>query len=150
LRDIDPRIPFVASSVALAVTTIGIIWAERTLGTGEVTPAAESRPLANRPPAIWFMVAALLVGLGFQIHFSLNSAKLYQRLARPDQLQYLMPVFWIGFNVLMLPASAATRRYGGLAVASAGALVAAVASVGAVIANDLTTLATLQFIAGGG
>src|SRR5688500_563969 len=31
LRDLDPRLPFVVSSIALALATMGIIWAERAL-----------------------------------------------------------------------------------------------------------------------
>lgn len=149
LRDLDPRLPFVASSFALALATIGIIWAERNLARQAPAPAA---PAGKKPlqPVFLFFLAVLLVGVGFQIHFSLNSAALYLRLAKPDQLQYLMPVFWIGFNVLMLPASAATRRYGGVAVASAGAVAAAVASFAALGARDLNTLVALQFVAGGG
>ena len=149
LRDVDPRLPFVASSIALALATVGIIWAERTL-TQDAPAVAPKTLNVPAPRAIWFMCAALLVALGFQIHFSLNSAALYQRFARPDQLQYLMPVFWIGFNVFMLPASVATKRYGGVAVASTGAVVAGLASLGAVSANSLTVLTVLQFIAGGG
>ena len=42
LRDIDPRLPFVASSVGLALATMGIIWAERKLAadTAAAAPAA--------------------------------------------------------------------------------------------------------------
>ena len=150
LRDLDPRLPFAASSIALAAATIGIIWAERALA--KEAPAAAPAKAADRAtrPVIWFFAAILLVGLGFQIHFSLNSASLYLRHAKPDQLQYLMPVFWIGFNVLMLPASIATRRYGGIAVASAGAIVAALASFAALYAQTLNAVIALQFIAGGG
>jgi hypothetical protein len=61
-----------------------------------------------------------------------------------------MPVFWVGFNLLMLPASLATKRFGGLPVAAAGALLAAVAALGAQYAASLDTLLVLQFIAGGG
>ena len=150
LRDVDPRLPFVAASVGLALATVGIIWAERKLGNDAPADTTQSRSSATNPRALWFFAAMLLVGLGFQIHFSLNAAKLDQHFVRPDELQYLMPVFWIGFNVLMLPATAATRRYGGLAIAAAGALVAAVASLGAVMANDLKSLVVFQFVAGGG
>jgi hypothetical protein len=150
LRDMDPRLPFVASSIALAAATFGILWAERTLANEAPANTATDAPGKAKAPVFWFFVAILLVGVGFQIHFSLNSAALYQRLARPDQLQYLMPVFWIGFNVLMLPASLAATRYGGIPVASVGAIVAAAASLGALHAQDLNTLVALQFIAGGG
>ena len=97
-----------------------------------------------------FLFAVLLLGIGFQIHFSLNSASLFLRHAKADQLPNLMPVFWIGFNVLMLPASLATKRFGGLTVAATGALLAAVGSLAAYKAPDLNTLIAMQFIAGGG
>jgi MFS family permease len=150
LRDMDPRLPFVISSVALALATMGIMWAERTLAKEAPAGIAEDASKKPRQPVLWFLAAVLLMGLGFQIHFSLNSAPLYLRHAKADQLQYLMPVFWIGFNVLMLPASVATRKWGGIAVASAGAIIAAVASFAALGADDLNTLLALQFIAGGG
>lgn len=150
LRELDPRLPFIASSVALALATAGIVWAERNLAkAAPAAPAvaARGKPL---PPVVWFFLAVLLVGLGFQIHFSLNTATLYLRLAQPDQLQYLMPVFWIGFNVFMLPASIATKRCGGIAVASAGAVIAAVTSFLALGTGNLNMLIALQFVAGGG
>ncbi len=152
LRDVDPRIPFILSSVALALATLGILWAERTLAAapGQPTSAAPSSPTHAPPWMFTFMLAALLLGLGFQIHFSLNSAALILRHASPDQLPYLMPVFWIGFNIFMLPASLATKRYGGLTVAAAGALTAALASFAAHHAGSLDTLLVMQFLAGGG
>jgi hypothetical protein len=150
LRDADPRLPFIASSIALALATVGIIWAERSLAKQAPPPAPEDPAKKPVRPVVWFFVAVLLVGLGFQIHFSLNSAALFLRYAKPDDLQYLMPVFWIGFNVFMLPASIATKRYGGIAVASAGAIVAAVASLAASYAPSLNALVALQLIAGGG
>ena len=150
LRDLDPRIPFAASSLALALTTAGIIWGERTLAKG--APAAVTAATAPKPnaPVVGFFIAVLLLGLGFQIHFSLNSAGQYLKLAKPDELPYLMPVFWIGFNLLMLPASLATKRYGGIAVTAAGALLAAIGAIGALYASNLDALVALQFIAGGG
>ena len=58
----------------------------------------------------------------------MNSAPLYLRFAKPADLEYLMPVFWIGFNLLMLPATLATQRYGGLAVMGAGGVAGALAA----------------------
>jgi len=151
LRDLDPRVPFVVSSVALAAATLGIIWAERYLAKSAPPEAIAARTTQKpRGPVIWFFAAILLVGLGFQIHFSLNAAPLYLKLAKPDQLQYLMPVFWIGFNLFMLPASLAAKRWGGITVAAVGAIAAAAASFLASRAGDLDTLMTMQFIAGGG
>ena len=151
LRDLDPRIPFVVSSVALALATLGIIWAERTLAKAPPSPATPASAPPQAPSwMLAFLFAVLLLGIGFQIHFSLNSAGLFLRHTSAEQLPYLMPVFWIGFNLLMLPASIATKRFGGLAVAAAGALLAAVASFAAVSSKSLDVLLVMQFLAGGG
>ncbi len=91
----------------------------------------------------------MLLGLASQIHVALNSTPLYLRYAKPDDLEYLTPVFSIGFSLLMLPASLATRRYGGLVVMGAGGVVAALASLLALNAGNLDTLVAIQFIAGG-
>jgi MFS family permease len=140
------------SSLALALATIGIIWSERTLALTSISGAEVSAASPAKPTrlTVLFMLAVLLLGLGFQIHFSINSASMYLRHTKPDQLPYLMPVFWIGFNVLMLPAALATRRYGGLAVTAVGALIAAVATLAASTTGNLNTLIVMQFIAGGG
>src|SRR5688500_10708659 len=54
LRDLDPRLPFIASSVALALATLGIIWAERTIA--KETPAAPAPAAGKKPlqPVFWF------------------------------------------------------------------------------------------------
>lgn len=151
LRDVDPRIPFVLSSIALALATLGIVWAERTLSqaAGAPAPAAATPSSQATPWMVWFLFAVLLLGVAFQVHFSLNTPSLFLRHARADQLPYLMPVFWIGFNLFMLPASFATKRFGGVTVAAGGAIVAALATVGAYTAGSLNALSVMQFIAGG-
>lgn len=153
LRNADPRLPFALSSIALALATAGIMWAERTLAkTAPAGEAAAEAAVTAKPmqPVFWFLVAVLLLGLGFQIHSSLNSGPMYLRFAKPPDLEHLMPVFWIGFSILMLPASFATKRYGGVAVAAVGAVIAALASFAASQAGNLNTLIVMQLIAGGG
>ncbi len=151
LREMDPRLPFAFSSIALAAATFGIVWVERALTGRTAAPVAAAVHATAKPvqPVFWFLVAVVLLGLGAQIHNALNSTPLYLRYAKPADLQYLMPVFWIGFNVLMLPASFATRRYGGLVVMGAGGVAAALASWLAFTAGSLDMLIAMQFIAGG-
>src|SRR5205814_10732753 len=60
------------------------------------------------------------------------------------------PVFWIGFNVLMIPASQATKHFGGIAVAGAGAVLAGLGALFAQHATSLPMLIAMQLIAGGG
>ena len=56
--------------------------------------AAEGRRLITA-----FFAALVLMAIAFQVHFSLNAAPSFLRFAARDELQYLMPVFWIGFNL---------------------------------------------------
>ena len=152
LREADPRLPFAVSSIALVLATAGIVFVERHLAAQPAAPAPDSSAAAvDKPahPAFWFLFGAALLGLGFQIHSALNSAPQYLRFAKPADLEYLMPVFWIGFSLLMLPASLATRRYGGFAVMAAGSLLGALATWLAAGAGSLNALVATQFVAGG-
>lgn len=151
LRGLDPRWPFALSSVALALATLGIVWAERTLkegGAGAIA-VASSEPDLGKPPIAPFLATMVLLGLGFQIHSSLNSAPQYLRFARPADLEFLMPVFWIGFSLCMLAASRLTARFGGLLVMGVAGCVGAVATFATTIAATLNLLVAAQFVAGG-
>jgi hypothetical protein len=149
LRNADPRWPFALSAVALAVATIVLTRAVR----ANPSPADESPP-AGDPlrghPVAMFLFAVALLGLGFQVHFALNSAPGYLRFALPKDLENLMPVFWIGFNLLILPATFLTKRLGGLAMMAIGAAVGGLAAAAAATAGSLPVLVVAQFVAGAG
>ncbi|OOG43045.1 hypothetical protein [Polaromonas sp. A23] len=153
LRGIDPRWPFALSSLSLALATAGIVWAERTLkqgGQAQAGAAATSHDaLAFKPPLAPFLAAMALLGLGFQVHSSLNSAPQYLRFAKPADLEFLLPVFWIGFSLLMLAASRLTARYGGVLVMGVAGCVGAVATWLTTVAGSLNFLMAAQFVAGG-
>ena len=150
LRGVDPRLPFALSSIALIVAVSAMLWAEKHLADA----AAEAKPEAvEKKPVgagvVLFFGAVALLGLGFQAHFALNSAPLYLRFAKPAELDTLMPVFWIGFNLLIFPACRANERFGGTVVMAAGAVAGALASALAAAAPSLELLLALQFLAGG-
>jgi hypothetical protein len=146
LRDADPRLPFALSSIAVAATAWALGWAERNLALAAQGKSAP--PPALRIPIPAFLLVAALVGLGFQVHFSLNSAPLYLRYAKPADLEVLMPVFWIGFNVCVLPLTLAIRRYGEFRVLAAGAAAGAAAAMFTVLSGSLGMLVAAQFAAG--
>lgn len=156
LRGLDPRWPFALASVALALSTLGIVAAERALqraagvapaATGEPEPAkAPSDPL--RLPWAPCLLAAVLAALAFQVHVFLNSTPLYLRHATPADLQHLAPVFWVGFNLGLWPASVATKRYGGIAVMGAAGVAAGVSAALALVAGSLGLLLAAQALAG--
>lgn len=146
LRDADPRLPFALSSISVGASAWALGWAERNLAA-----ASDKQPAP--PPAVrislpQFLGVVALVGLGFQIHFSLNSAPQYLRFAKPADLETLMPVFWIGFNLIVLPLTLAIRRYGEFRVLALGAGVGAVAALCAALAGSLGVLVAAQFAAG--
>ena len=153
LRGIDPRIPFALSSAALALVTLGLVAAERGLAR---IAAARAEPVSapaailasSAGPAPVVIAAALLAALAFQVHVFIDSAPLYLRQAPPTQLPMLSPVFWIGFNLGMLPLSLAAKRWPAARVMGMSALVAAMASGLATAAPNLSALIATQFVAG--
>jgi hypothetical protein len=146
LKGVDPRIPFAVSSIVLALVVAGMSHAERSLAAES---AAAERPAAlAKPLPFGFLAAALLAALAFQIHFSLNAAPQFLKTAKPNELPYLMPVFWIGFNLMVLPASFWTARTGGVTVMTAGAFVGAAASAAIALGVGFHALVALQLIAG--
>lgn len=150
LRNVDPRIPFAVASLVLALTTLGMISAERRLARA---PQPSPQPLARAfgtltTRAFVFALAMIVLALGYQIHFALESAPLFLRFAKPAELEWLMPVFWIGFNISMFPASVVTKRVGGYAVMGAAGLIGALAILTAHAAQGLGLLVVAQFAAG--
>ena len=151
LRDIDPRIPFTLASVVLMLVTLGMITAERRLATAQhrspPSPAVRSFGSMTRR-AVVFALAMITLALGYQMHFALDSAPLFLRFTNAASLQWLMPVFWIGFNISMFPAGIITNRFGGYAVMGGAALIGAIAILAAHLAQDLGQMVAAQFAAG--
>jgi hypothetical protein len=148
LRDHDPRWPFVISSVVLFVTALALSKVERDVRQAS-EPAAEpapAKPLGTVPVA--FIAAMVILALGYQLHFAINSGAFFLRFARPADLEWLLPVFWIGFNIAMFPASIVVKHRGGLIVMGAAGLLGALAVLGAEIAGNLHVLIAAQFLAG--
>src|SRR5690349_12366789 len=151
LRDIDPRIPFALASIVLILVTLGMITAERRLAA-ETQVHSKNLPVrsfgAMTKPAIVFALGMITLALGYQIHFAIDSAPLFLRFTNATSLQWLMPVFWIGFNISMFPAGLLTNRFGGYALMGGAALVGAIAIFATHLAQDLGQMVVAQFAAG--
>ena len=152
LRDLDPRLPFIIASVAITAAAFALSRVERSLASQAPRPARAPLPAAEpRPGAAsmgLFVVALVIVALGFQLHASINSAKMFLRFATPANLDLLLPVFWIGFNVAMFPMSRLTQRLGGFSVMGIAAIAGAGALIAAWLATSLGFLVSAQLIAG--
>jgi hypothetical protein len=97
---------------------------------------------------MFFIASMVILSLGYQLHFSINSGLFFLRFAARDQLQWLMPVFWIGFNIAMFPASVIVKHRGGLIVMGGAGVLGALAVIGAELAGNLNMLIVAQFVAG--
>jgi hypothetical protein len=149
LRNEDPRLPFLISGVVLLITTLALSRVERSI--------AQQVPSGSEPPTpakalgqipMFFIASMIILSLGYQLHFAINSAPFFLRFAKPDELQWLLPVFWIGFNIAMFPASIVVKHRGGLIVMGAAGLFGALAVLGAELAGNLNMLIVAQFVAG--
>ena len=148
LREKDARLPFVVSSVVLLITALALSKVER--NGAEAARAGNARKAAKPFGAVTVILIAAMVifALGYQLHFSINSEPFYLRFAPRSELQWLMPVFWIGFNIAMFPASIVVRHRGALIVMGAAGLFGGAAIFAAEFAGGLHTLIVAQFLAG--
>ena len=150
LRDIDPRIPFAMSTVVVVLVTLVLARAERGLGgsTSTIRDREWRFKEASGSSIGVFALAVILFAVGFQVHFSVNSAPAYLRFAAQKDLEHLMPVFWIGFNLVMLPATLVAKRFGGAVPMAVAGIVGVLAAWGASVAGNLDLLILLQFVVG--
>jgi len=148
LREKDARLPFVVSSVVLLITALALSKVER--NGAEAARAGKARKAAKPLGAVTVILIAAMVifALGYQLHFSINSEPFYLRFAPRSELQWLMPVFWIGFNIAMFPASIVVKHRGALIVMGAAGLFGGAAIFAAEFAGGLQTLIVAQFLAG--
>ena len=127
LKGIDPRWPFLLSAISLAAVTLGMAAAERALvrqggGAGAQVSVAAA---GLSPASALFLAAVLVAAAGFQVHVFLASAPLYRAAGGGEWIAHLMPVFWIGFNLALWPASRWVRRTGPPMALAQGAVLGA-------------------------
>ena len=142
----DPRIMFAASAGSVVVVTLSIIWAEKTLARSEPSGRPAGGGIRSAATLGYFLAAVLLLAIGFQVHSYINAQPLFLRFSRPADLPPLLSLFWIGFSLLMLPASLLTKRFGGFAIMASGALVGAASAWAAAHATDVFWLGVAQFV----
>ena len=96
LRDIDARLPF-------AICSLTLVAHHARHRLRRAAPAcrapAEKTPAPASGVPVAFLAAIVLLGLGFQLHFAVNSAPNCLHFAKPEELERLMPAFWIGFDL---------------------------------------------------
>ncbi len=150
LRGIDPRIPFVLSSIALVLATFALAHVERTIASQRLAaPAAVPAASQVSTARVIFAIAMIVLALGYQLHFAVNTTPLFRQFTdTTEQIAWLTPVFWVGFNVAMFPASLLVRRWGSFGVMGVSGLAGALAIGAAELATALNFLVIAQFAAG--
>ena len=136
--------------VPITYSVLCLFYAKFGLKLSPIAPPA----VAPAPPELvgrtWpFLLGLLLLAAGFQIHFSINTAGQFLKFAKPADLEWLMPLFWVGFGVLMMPGSALCKRYGTMQVMAVSAVIGAVGAYLAANAGSLDKLIAAQLVAGG-
>jgi hypothetical protein len=145
LRGVDPKVPFLVSTVTLLATVVGLLYAERGV---PMQTTKETSSEERRGGGVAYFAALFLLAAGFQVHFSLNSAPRYLQVATAAQLPYLMPAFWIGFSVAMAGAPAIAKRLGDLESMALAAAIGTLAMYSATLASSLPSLVACELVAG--
>lgn len=149
LRGIDARLPFVLAGGGLLVAVAAMGWCERHLAL-DAAAAAPARAAPGGPRFGPMLLAALfLIALGTQVHVAINSGPLYLRQVGPGLLDMLMPSFWIGFALLVLPAAWLIRAGEPNEALVIGAAGGAVCLTLLQVAPGLVTTVALQLGVGG-
>ena len=149
LRGLDPRLPFALAGFGLLVAVAGMGWAERRMRLdGPATPLPRVAPQGGLGPV--FFAAIALLCLGFQVHTAINSAPYYLRLAAPALLEWLLPSFWVGFSLAIVPAAGLINRYGAATILIVGAVLGAASLATMESAANLSLLVAMQLSSGVG
>ena len=158
LRNTDPRLPFAVSSVTLFAVTVGLIWVERALQAkavkagepGAVVASREPVPPIATPANLAFVLAAALLSLGFQANIAFNAIPQYLRYATPQDLDFLLPLFWVGFNITTFPTAAITPRWGAARVLVLASALGGLGTLVAGLSPNLAGTIAGQIMVGGG
>lgn len=147
LRDIDPRWPFVIASIAVLLATLSLSYVERTLAGQPVQPepAPPAAPKGDPSPFV-FAIGMVVLALGYQLHFAVNTAPLFRKFS--DSIELFVPIFWVGFNIAMFPATLLVKRWGGFVVMGMFGVIGALAVAAAEAAATLDMLVFAQIAAG--
>jgi hypothetical protein len=127
LKGLDPALPFIVSSLALAALVLPLAAAERAAGIK--ADGSEAPPPANPVPAGSFFILLLAGALAFQIFFNLAAAPGYVRHFGSGALVWLMPLFWIGVAAGSLIAGPLGRRTSPFAAFAGGCILSAIAAL---------------------
>ena len=159
LKNIDPTLPFFVASASLMLATYALRPMLKLTPENGANPTLVPVRTIDFKLALPMLVAVALFAFGVQMHVAFNSAKYFTSVYPGASLEWLMPLFWVGFSVAMFPASQWLKRCAyaeDLLAQIAGAtqamwcagLLGAAALVACVFAPTLALLIIFQVVAG--
>ena len=149
LKEFSAYVPFALTGLTLFLTTLGLIWVERI-----PRPATDYTPPAPVPKQFFWPIlltllgASVFLGLGFQIHYFFNAKASFLQFAEKEYLMWLLPVFWIGFKMLVFPGSSLARRFGAMSIMSIVTPIAVLGTSLVALSSTLNMLIVAQFLTG--
>lgn len=146
LKNLDPVLPFMLSGISLALATLGFSAWEAKQRAVDCAPNSEPKPAFTGIGRL--LLAMLLLGGGFQVHFFVNAASLYKSVADASLLPWLMPLFWIGFSLSVYPGARLLERADARSILAQAAMLGAIASLFCLASLPLPGLMVAQFVAG--
>jgi MFS family permease len=151
LKGVDPALPFLFSALAVGLSASALVYVER-LQPPRQPIVADAQPArvgaAGRRGWAWLLLLVLLLAFGQQVHTAINAAAQFRRLADPEVLPWLLPVFWVGFSFGLLLVDRLVRARGTLWVLQLACVAGALTLSVAAIAVSLPLLVLSQFVAG--
>jgi predicted MFS family arabinose efflux permease len=157
LRGTDPTWPFIAASVGLltALVLLPLLLRSARLEPSETTSsgAGASRSMGSTasPASPWpLYLGFALLALGAQLHTAINSAPAFLKFTHAAALEHWMPLFWVAFNLALLPAALIAKRMGEARVLLIGIVLGTLGLTLAARAPTLESLAFAQVISGFG
>ncbi len=144
LKGIDPVLPFTLAGISLGLATLGFLQWESAHAQTHDRPAAtpSTRGLLR------LLLPVLLLAAGFQLHAFINSALLFRQVAESGMLQWLLPVFWIGFSLAVFPGAKLVEQRGAENTFHASAAAGSIALALCLFGPSLPLLLFLQLLAG--
>ena len=153
LRGMDPRLPFALAGIGLLAAVAAMRWCERNLAATRAAATAKSEAAASdrSNAVVWggrLVLVMLLLGLGFQIHTSLNSMPAYLRTHGATDLTVLMPLFWVAFALAMAGSNRLLMRFGPWRLLLLATVLGSAALAGVSAADRLGEVIMAQVAAG--
>lgn len=144
LKGVSPIVPFVVSSGVLLVAGLAL----PALPARNDSEKAREQHRSEGRPLVWVYGVTFLLACGFQFHVFVGSVVLYRQFVSSESLPWCLPVFWVGFKLMMFMATGRVEKAGAAQFLSWMAAAGGVALLLCLLAPNLPVLLLGQVVLG--